>query len=365
MVNTPSNGSDLNESDGYYQPYPETPNIPYSQIVPQYPTTTIYSNRPGNCNNITESISYQYRTTGVAGLKCFESSQDGYTLSITQEPTEEHRARYATEGARGSITAYSKHGHPTIQLTGYEIPKSSTVANPPKLKVQIFLVKGEMMDKNHGDRMQINPQYQPSAIEGKTCTPNSYSVKSTKYHDPIDNHIVDISYIEIDWNLLTMSSEVQDYDNSAFSDLKITQTDWSLSLDCISLLKLRNQDVEQMRKQTFKQEIPESTKNRKRVTKCSQNIRLYIRVEIPNNMDEEDPTFLDVMSNPIFCGQVQGNPKIEDVKGNKLHSIDNHEFPACVTKDLHKPNQTVWIMGKNFSKGKNRKVKVLEMYFET
>jgi nuclear factor of activated T-cells 5 len=47
----------------------------------------------------------------------FTAKQDGYELKILAQPEEQHRARYMTEGSRGSVKDTTGQGHPTVKVT--------------------------------------------------------------------------------------------------------------------------------------------------------------------------------------------------------------------------------------------------------
>lgn len=60
------------------------------------------------------------------------TSTDGKVqLQIVSQPETQHRARYQTEGSRGSIKDRRGNGFPTVKLIGYEKPT----------KLQVLLIK--------------------------------------------------------------------------------------------------------------------------------------------------------------------------------------------------------------------------------
>lgn len=60
------------------------------------------------------------------------TSTDGKVqLQIISQPETQHRARYQTEGSRGSIKDRRGNGFPTVKLIGYEKPT----------KLQVLLIK--------------------------------------------------------------------------------------------------------------------------------------------------------------------------------------------------------------------------------
>lgn len=46
----------------------------------------------------------------------FPSKIGSYELKILKQPEEQHRARYLTEGSRGTVKDQSGQGHPTIKV---------------------------------------------------------------------------------------------------------------------------------------------------------------------------------------------------------------------------------------------------------
>ncbi|XP_023219233.1 uncharacterized protein LOC111621358 isoform X1 [Centruroides sculpturatus] len=168
-------------------------------------------------------------------------------LRILSQPEEQHRARYLTEGSRGSIKDRRGTGFPTVKLFGYNEP----------VTLQVFIGTDQ-------GRIQPHLFYQASQVCGKNSTPC------------LQNKIDGTTVLEI-----TMSPD----------------KDMTVSCDCIGILKERNVDVEQ-RLANYG-----GTRSKKRSTRC----RLIFRVAVPLPDGVE---ILQVASAPIICTQPPGIPEI-------------------------------------------------------
>ncbi|GAA51108.1 nuclear factor of activated T-cells cytoplasmic calcineurin-dependent [Clonorchis sinensis] len=114
---------------------------------------------------------------------------------ILRQPEAQHRARYQTEGSRGAVKDVSGHGFPTVQLLGWN----------GRASLQVFV------GTEYG-RTRPHPFYQAYLVVGK----------STKYC---------VQTIRDGVNVIEMS----------FSNTN----NWTLSVECVGILKLRKTDVEQ------------------------------------------------------------------------------------------------------------------------
>ncbi|GAB6023012.1 hypothetical protein CHUAL_007102 [Chamberlinius hualienensis] len=176
-------------------------------------------------------------------------SKDGKVeLRILIQPEEQHRARYMTEGSRGSIKDEKGTGFPTIKLTGY---------NQPAV-LQIFI---------GCDQGKVQPHlfYQACKVTGKNCTPCVERV----------------------------------VDGTCVIEIQLDPTnEMTVSCDCIGILKERNVDVEQR--------LPYFGMSRckKRSTKC----RMVFRVNMP--LANGNYETLQITSSPILCTQSPGLPEI-------------------------------------------------------
>ncbi|XP_068207908.1 nuclear factor of activated T-cells 5-like isoform X2 [Palaemon carinicauda] len=175
------------------------------------------------------------------------SSDGSIELRLINQPEEQHRARYQTEGSRGAVKDEEGKGHPTVKLIGYTKP---TI-------VQVFV--GD-------DSAKTSPHmfYQVCRVSGKNSTP----CKEKR----IDGTAVIEAVLE-------------------------PCKDMVMSCDCVGILKERNVDVEHR----FKALV---ARGRKKSTKCRLVFRTF--VTLPNGSQET----LQIVSRPIACTQPPGVPEI-------------------------------------------------------
>ncbi|XP_043100480.1 nuclear factor of activated T-cells 5 isoform X2 [Puntigrus tetrazona] len=128
-------------------------------------------------------------------LSCqYPQKSEGKELRIVVQPETQHRARYLTEGSRGSVKDRTQQGFPTIKLEGV---KESVV-------LQIFV-------GNDAGRVKPHGFYQACRVTGRNTTAcREVDVEGT-------------TVIEVP---LDPSSNM------------------TLAIDCVGILKLRNADVE-------------------------------------------------------------------------------------------------------------------------
>uniref|UniRef100_A0A3B5AYN6 Nuclear factor of activated T-cells 5 n=1 Tax=Stegastes partitus TaxID=144197 RepID=A0A3B5AYN6_9TELE len=124
----------------------------------------------------------------------FPQRSDGKELKILVQPETQHRARYLTEGSRGSVKDRTQQGFPTVKLEGVSEP----------VVLQVFVANDAGRVKPHGF-------YQACRVTGRNTT-------ACKEVD-IEGTIV----IEIPLE---------------------PSNDMTLAVDCVGILKLRNADVE-------------------------------------------------------------------------------------------------------------------------
>ncbi|XP_064610407.1 GATA zinc finger domain-containing protein 7-like isoform X2 [Liolophura sinensis] len=125
----------------------------------------------------------------------FPSSANGYQLQIVEQPEDQHRARYKTEGSRGSVKDRSQQGHPTVKLVGIH----------QAVTLQVFVGNDSGKVKPHGF-------YQACKVCGKNSTPCTE----------------------------------REIDGTTVIELQLDPTsDMIAKIDCVGILKLRNADVEQ------------------------------------------------------------------------------------------------------------------------
>uniref|UniRef100_A0AAQ5WWS1 Nuclear factor of activated T-cells 5 n=1 Tax=Amphiprion ocellaris TaxID=80972 RepID=A0AAQ5WWS1_AMPOC len=124
----------------------------------------------------------------------FPQRSDGKELKILVQPETQHRARYLTEGSRGSVKDRTQQGFPTVKLEGVGEP----------VVLQVFVANDAGRVKPHGF-------YQACRVTGRNTT----ACKEVE----IEGTIV----IEIPLE---------------------PSNDMMLAVDCVGILKLRNADVE-------------------------------------------------------------------------------------------------------------------------
>ncbi|XP_063440261.1 nuclear factor of activated T-cells 5-like isoform X2 [Mytilus trossulus] len=124
----------------------------------------------------------------------YPSRTDKYELRILEQPEEQHRARYLTEGSRGAIKNVSQEGNPAVKLFG-EVENAT---------LQVFI-------GNDQGRVKPHAFYQACKVCGKNSTPCQ--------EREIDGTIV----IEMEMD---------------------TANEKTCSIDNVGILKLRNADVE-------------------------------------------------------------------------------------------------------------------------
>ncbi|XP_053497026.1 nuclear factor of activated T-cells 5a isoform X3 [Ictalurus furcatus] len=124
----------------------------------------------------------------------YPQKSEGKELKILVQPETQHRARYLTEGSRGSVKDRTQQGFPTVKLEGVNEP----------VVLQVFVANDAGRVKPHGF-------YQACRVTGRNTT-------ACKEVD-IDGTTV------IEVNLEPSNS-------------------MTLAVDCVGILKLRNADVE-------------------------------------------------------------------------------------------------------------------------
>ncbi|KAM3919439.1 nuclear factor of activated T-cells 5 isoform 1-T3 [Leptodactylus fuscus] len=124
----------------------------------------------------------------------FPSKSEGKELKIVVQPETQHRARYLTEGSRGSVKDRTQQGFPTVKLEGHNEP----------VVLQVFVGNDSGRVKPHGF-------YQACRVTGRNTTPCK----------------------EVDIEGTTVIEVMLDPSNMM-----------TLAVDCVGILKLRNADVE-------------------------------------------------------------------------------------------------------------------------
>ncbi|XP_061450327.1 nuclear factor of activated T-cells 5 isoform X3 [Rhineura floridana] len=124
----------------------------------------------------------------------YPSKSEGKELKIVVQPETQHRARYLTEGSRGSVKDRTQQGFPTVKLEGHNEP----------VTLQVFVGNDSGRVKPHGF-------YQACRVTGRNTTPCK----------------------EVDIEGTTVIEVGLDPNNNM-----------TLAVDCVGILKLRNADVE-------------------------------------------------------------------------------------------------------------------------
>ncbi|XP_066525747.1 nuclear factor of activated T-cells 5a isoform X2 [Hoplias malabaricus] len=124
----------------------------------------------------------------------YPQKSEGKELKILVQPETQHRARYLTEGSRGSVKDRTQQGFPTIKLEGVNEP----------VVLQVFVANDAGRVKPHGF-------YQACRVTGRNTT----------------------ACKEVDIEGTTVIEVNLEPNNSM-----------TLAVDCVGILKLRNADVE-------------------------------------------------------------------------------------------------------------------------
>ncbi|XP_060110525.1 nuclear factor of activated T-cells 5 isoform X2 [Heteronotia binoei] len=124
----------------------------------------------------------------------YPTKSEGKELKILVQPETQHRARYLTEGSRGSVKDGTQQGFPTVKLEGHSEP----------VTLQVFVGNDSGRVKPHGF-------YQACRVMGRNTTPCK----------------------EVDIEGTTVIEVGLDPNNNM-----------TLAVDCVGILKLRNADVE-------------------------------------------------------------------------------------------------------------------------
>ncbi|XP_077144614.1 nuclear factor of activated T-cells 5 isoform X3 [Ranitomeya variabilis] len=166
-----------------------------SAKAPHYVLSQLASDGKGNGqagNGATESLKGGKKSP----LLCeqFPSKSEGKELKIAVQPETQHRARYLTEGSRGSVKDRTQQGFPTVKLEGHNEP----------VVLQVFVGNDSGRVKPHGF-------YQACRVTGRNTTPCK----------------------EVDIEGTTVIEVMLDPSNVM-----------TLAVDCVGILKLRNADVE-------------------------------------------------------------------------------------------------------------------------
>ncbi|KAM8946373.1 nuclear factor of activated T-cells 5 isoform 2-T2 [Pelodytes ibericus] len=166
-----------------------------SAKAPHYVLSQLTSDSKGN-SQTGNGVSETQKGGKKSPLLCeqFPNKCEGKELKIVVQPETQHRARYLTEGSRGSVKDRTQQGFPTVKLEGHNEP----------VVLQVFVGNDSGRVKPHGF-------YQACRVTGRNTTPCK----------------------EVDIEGTTVIEVVLDSSNMM-----------SLAIDCVGILKLRNADVE-------------------------------------------------------------------------------------------------------------------------
>nr|XP_020464573.1 nuclear factor of activated T-cells 5 isoform X1 [Monopterus albus] len=127
-------------------------------------------------------------------LMQYPQKSEGKELKILVQPEAQHRARYLTEGSRGSVKDRTQQGFPTVKLEGVNEP----------VVLQVFVGNDTGRVKPHGF-------YQACRVTGRNTT----------------------------------ACKEVDIDGTTVIEVPLDpSTNMTLAVDCVGILKLRNADVE-------------------------------------------------------------------------------------------------------------------------
>ncbi|XP_052816671.1 nuclear factor of activated T-cells 5-like isoform X4 [Mya arenaria] len=164
----------------------ESPALPSVVSPSPFKTpTNVFQKKRGELRRQKEPILCQH----------FPASKHGCELRILEQPEDQHRARYLTEGSRGAVKSKNGNGHPVVKLFGYS----------GEATLQVFIGNDNGKVRPHGF-------YQACKVCGKNST------------QCVDRDIDGTTVIEI---------------------TLCPSNDMTATIDCVGILKLRNADVEQ------------------------------------------------------------------------------------------------------------------------
>ncbi|XP_075694642.1 nuclear factor of activated T-cells 5 isoform X2 [Rhinoderma darwinii] len=166
-----------------------------SAKAPHYVLSQLTSDNKGNGqagNGASESPKGGKKSPSLC--EQFPSKSEGKDVKIVVQPETQHRARYLTEGSRGSVKDRTQQGFPTVKLEGHNEP----------VVLQVFVGNDSGRVKPHGF-------YQACRVTGRNTTPCK----------------------EVDIEGTTVIEVMLDPSNMM-----------TLAVDCVGILKLRNADVE-------------------------------------------------------------------------------------------------------------------------
>ncbi|XP_061669956.1 nuclear factor of activated T-cells 5 [Syngnathoides biaculeatus] len=159
---------------------------------PHFVLSQLGTDKSGKKGSLQENVHTPHHK-GVLSMQ-YPSKSEQKELKILVQPEPQHRARYLTEGSRGSVKDRTQQGFPTIKLEG---------VNEPVI-LQVFV-------GNDAERVRPHGFYQACRVTGRNTT----------------------ACKEVDVGGTTVIEVPLD-----------PSTNMTLAVDCVGILKLRNADVE-------------------------------------------------------------------------------------------------------------------------
>uniref|UniRef100_A0A8B9LT92 Nuclear factor of activated T-cells 5 n=1 Tax=Astyanax mexicanus TaxID=7994 RepID=A0A8B9LT92_ASTMX len=163
-----------------------------SAKAPHFVLSQLGSEAKGNLKGSTLEVSGSQKGSILSTQ--YPQKSEGKELKILVQPETQHRARYLTEGSRGSVKDRTQQGFPTVKLEGVTEP----------VVLQVFVANDAGRIKPHGF-------YQACRVTGRNTT-------ACKEVDIEGTTVIEV-------NLEPSNS-------------------MTLAVDCVGILKLRNADVE-------------------------------------------------------------------------------------------------------------------------
>uniref|UniRef100_A0A3B1JQ30 Nuclear factor of activated T-cells 5 n=2 Tax=Astyanax mexicanus TaxID=7994 RepID=A0A3B1JQ30_ASTMX len=163
-----------------------------SAKAPHFVLSQLGSEAKGNLKGSTLEVSGSQKGSILSTQ--YPQKSEGKELKILVQPETQHRARYLTEGSRGSVKDCTQQGFPTVKLEGVTEP----------VVLQVFVANDAGRIKPHGF-------YQACRVTGRNTT-------ACKEVDIEGTTVIEV-------NLEPSNS-------------------MTLAVDCVGILKLRNADVE-------------------------------------------------------------------------------------------------------------------------
>jgi hypothetical protein len=229
-----------------------------------------------------------------------KSTIQNIELKITKQPETHHRARYMTEGSRGTIKDRTGRGYPSVQLFGY---------NKSIVKLQCFIGHDQKIGEPH-------LFYQACEVSGKT------PYKFTK----VDG-----------FNMIELEL--------------LPKNNMQAIFDCMGILKERNVDVER-KVLRYRRKGNRPTVNADEETKMVRNTnksrsshcRMVFRCLLP-----ETGEVLQVVSDPILCTQPLGSPEIYKISLRESDIKGGQEL-FLIGKNFHKDSKVIFESGNHWRK---------------